>query len=250
MLPNWLQDIFTSLKPIGLNVVGVTDGSPHQDLLTGCQSAVVFGNGGTALWDAFVEDMTTHPEHLTEHQHPFDDFVHRAIQNADPSPPNSRRWIRCAAEPEAFVDFRPLAHGAGLGFSSTMGLLIHPEYGLWMGLRAVLLTTEQLPPFKAVEGLSPCDSCIEKPCISACPAGAVRPEGWKVKVCAQFHQDSTDCHGRCHSRLSCPIGDSHRHSPLQHFYHNARKDGRRALAEQLGISDHLKGLDPNWSEWT
>ena len=46
----------------------------------------VIGNGGTALWNAFVEDMTAHPEHLTEHQHPFDDFVHRADSKRRPLP--------------------------------------------------------------------------------------------------------------------------------------------------------------------
>lgn len=249
MLPSWLQDILHPLHALGLNVVGITDGKPHQDLLPECQSAVVLGNGGTTLWENFVADITAHPEHLSRHQHPFDDFVHRAIQAADPSPPDSRRWIRCAAEPEAFVDFRPLAQGAGLGFASQLGLLIHPEYGLWMGLRAVLLTTESLPHLKAVMGTSPCDACTDKPCIAACPAGAVQPSGWQVKICAQFHQDSIDCHGRCHSRLSCPLGTVHRHSDLQHLYHNSRKKGRLAVAEALGIVDQLKGLDPRWSEW-
>ena len=250
MLPDWLVNVFNALKPIGLNVVGVTDGRPHQSLLPDCQSAVVIGNGGTALWDHFIEDLKVNPNHLSQHQHPFDDFVKRSIETADPNPPKSRRWIRCAAEPEAFVDFRPLAESAGLGFSSTMGLLIHPEYGLWTGLRAVLLTTEKLPEMSAVQGESPCQTCTEQPCITACPAGAVQPTGWKVKICAKFHEDSQVCHGQCHSRLSCPVGAAHRHGPLQHQYHNARQSGRKALSEHLGVSDRFGGLDPNWSDWT
>ena len=250
MTPNWLQEILIHLESMGLNIVGITDGQPHRALLPECQSAVVFGNGGTTLWDRFIDDLRVNPEHLSHSQHPFDDFVHRCIQTVDPTPPPSRRWIRCAAEPEAFVDFRPLAQSAGLGFSSTMGLLIHPEYGLWTGLRAVLLTTEKLINVKAVEGQSPCQNCIEKPCITACPAGAVQPTGWKVQICAQFHQDSTQCHGQCHSRLSCPIGSSHRHGPLLHLYHNAREAGRTALSKELGIPDHMDGIDPKWSDWT
>ena len=174
MFPHWLQSIFNHLSPIGLNVIGIADGSPYQSLLPSCRSVIVFASGGSALWDSFIKDIERHPAHLRDHQHPFDDFVHRAIQSADPSPQPSRRWIRCAAEPEVFLDFRPLAHAAGLGTQSTMGLLIHPQYGLWVGLRAALLTTEPLSISSTIP-VSPCDACESKPCIAACPAGAVRP---------------------------------------------------------------------------
>ncbi|MEC7988286.1 MAG: hypothetical protein VX278_24175 [Myxococcota bacterium] len=249
MYPAWFQSIFEPLSSIGLNVIGVADGSPYQAFLANCHRAIVFANGGTALWESFIEDIKSQPKHLRDHQHPFDDFVHRMIQAADPTPNKNRRWIRCAAEPELFLDFRPLAHAAGLGFQSQMGLLIHPVYGLWIGLRAVLLTTEDLP-LTPMEAASPCHNCDEKPCATACPAGAVKKGGWDVKICAQHHRKSRDCHGRCHSRLACPIGLEHRHGALQHLYHNARGDGRRALAASLQICDTLDGIDPPWYDWT
>jgi ferredoxin len=250
MHPLWLQSIIDELALIGLNIVGFTDGSKYCEFLDGCRSAVVFANGGTDLWDSFIEDLKRRPEHLSRHQHPFDDFVHRAIHKADPEPTPTRRWIRCAAEPEVFLDFRPLAHEAGIGFQSKMGLIIHPEYGLWVGLRAVLLTTEDLLPKPTSMKDSPCASCEFKPCISACPAGAVGPSGWSVKICAQHHQESTDCHGRCHSRNACPVGVEHRHGLLQHNYHNAREDGRVKLAKNLGIIDKITGLNPKWADWS
>lgn len=250
MHPFWLQSIIDELSETGINIIGIADGSKYADLLEGCRSAVVFANGGTTLWDCFVSDLRQSPEHLSRHQHPFDDFIHRAIIKADPQPPKSRRWIRCAAEPEAFVDFRLLANEAGLGFQSKVGLLIHPEYGLWVGMRAVVLTTEDILPEKNFIESSPCTSCEYKPCITACPARAIGPSGWNVKVCAEHHRKSTDCHGRCHSRIACPIGVEHRHGLLQHHYHNAREDGRRKLAKDLGIIDKIKGLDPKWADWS
>ena len=102
MRPNWLQSIMDTVEQHGLNLVGITDGSPYETLLSGCQSAVVLANGGRKLWDSFVEDLRLHPKHLQEHQHPFDDFVHRILLSADPDPPSSRRWIRCELAGQLF----------------------------------------------------------------------------------------------------------------------------------------------------
>jgi hypothetical protein len=250
MLPTWLSSIVTTCARGGLNLYGIADGRPYDRFLSGCQSAIVLANGGTALWDAFVVDVQQSPLHLSQQQHPFDAFVHRLLLRSDPNPPPSRRWIRCAAEPEEFIDFRPLGREAGLGFQSNMGLLINPEYGLWIGLRAVLLSTEKLEVSqKKQEQLSPCANCTEKPCISACPGSAVSETGWDMGICSKYHNISQDCHGRCHSRLACPIGKKHRHGTLQHHYHNARSGGRVMLAHHLGIRDAKKGIDPNWREW-
>lgn len=227
---------------------GVAPGASYNEYLPGCQRAIIFANGGTALWDSFVDDIQKNPAHLYEHLHPFDDFVHRMIQHADPSPPKTRRWIRCADNEEIFLDVRPIAQQAGLGAHSHMGMLIDETYGLWVGVRAVLLTTESLPLSSRVAS-SPCASCIKKPCISTCPGNAVRNTGWDVQRCAQFHMEQTDCQLQCSSRLSCPIGEEHRHSILQHQYHSNRSDGRTRLAKELGITDSRTGADLRWNDW-
>ncbi len=111
-----LDEIRAKLRVAGLNVSGIADGTGLDHILPGCRSVVVFASGGTALWEAMCADLSAHPDHLTGEDHPLDAFVARAIQAADPRPPDDRRWIRCAAQPEAFVDFRPLAHGTGCGW--------------------------------------------------------------------------------------------------------------------------------------
>ena len=261
----WLKALQEKLAAIGLNVMGVADGSPYAHLLEGCESAVVVGNGGRTLWEYFVQTLEEDPSRLSEHSHPFDDMVERWIEKISVDVGLKQgehfRWIRCAATEETFVDFRCLGRDAGLGSSSPVGLLIHPEYGLWFGLRAVLLTTEKLDahwlhnhpkPTLNVEGgaESPCSRCVEKPCISACPAKAVQVEGWSVQRCATFHQTSSDCAGRCHSRLACPVGREHRHSALQHLYHNDPVYGRRVLAATLGLQDVGEGTALDWEKWS
>ena len=246
---NQLDEILAALDVIGLNVCGVADGRPFDSVLPGCRSVLVFASGGTALWEAFCRDLRAHPQHLTDEDHPLDAFIARQIRAADPDPPESRRWIRCAAEPEAFIDFRPLAHDAGMGWTSRMGLLLHPTFGLWMGLRAACFTTEVLPVTGPVAADNPCDACPGH-CASACPGEAFVAGRLKIQRCAAFHVTADTCHGRCHARLACPVGEQHRHGPLQHHYHNERSDGRRMLAEALHIvGDDRHGIGPHWADW-
>ena len=249
MTPAWLTSIIQTLTPYGLNVWGVASGAAYRSLLPKSKSAVIFANGGTTLWDSFVQDIQKNPTHLSEHQHPFDDFVHRIIQHADPNPPLSRTWIRCADNEEFFLDVRPLAKESGLGTKSHMGMLIHEKYGLWMGIRAVLLTTEELSPSTQHQN-SPCEQCTEKPCIPACLGNAVLDSGWDVQRCAQFHIEERECHQRCVSRLACPIGEQYRHSEIQHQYHSNRSDGRMTLAKELGITDTIIGSNLPWKDWS
>ncbi|MFT5686863.1 MAG: ferredoxin, partial [Myxococcota bacterium] len=244
---NWVDEIRASLGKAGLNVFGVADGRGLDHILPGCRSVVVFASGGTALWEAMCVNLSAHPAHLTDEDHPLDAFVARSIAAADPTPPASRRWVRCAAQPEAFVDFRPLAHGAGMGWTSRLGLLLHPEFGPWLGLRAACFTTEALPVSGPVSGENPCDACPGH-CASACPGGVLSEGPLNIRQCAAFHLTSDACHGRCHARLACPVGARHRHGTLQHHYHNERIDGRGLLAEALGITDDARsGVGPHWA---
>ncbi len=248
-MPAWLASIVARLHEKGFTLFGVADGTPYQEHLPDCQRAVVFAHGGRVGWDVFLEDVRQHPERLSDHIHPLDDFVLRCIEEVDPNPDTSRRWIQCADTADVLLDFRVLGQQAGLGLPSPVGLLIHPEYGLWVSLRMVLLTTECIP-LSVKPSSGPCETCVEKPCIQSCPAGAVQKTGWSVARCAQFHQDSDVCRGKCHSRLACPIGVEHRHGSLQHCYHNDRSIGRKILSKHLKIADRQAGVNPHWSDWT
>lgn len=249
MIPQWLTSIMDTFHEKGINLVGICDGTSYTSFLPSCKRAIVFANGGRYLWDGFVEDIHKHPHHLQEYEHPFDEYVHRIIQSADPFPTQDRRWIRCAANEAEFLDFRTLAYKANMGTPSLMGMLIHPEYGLWIGMRAVLLTTIDIP-INTTPMISPCSSCLEKNCISACPAHAVSSKGWNLQRCAQYHHETTTCADTCTSRLSCPVGAQHQHSPLQHRYHNAPHRTRNELANIIGLTDKSCGIALDWSKWT
>ena len=248
-MPERLESICAELAAQGLGVQGVADGAPYQHLLEGCTSVLVFASGGTGLWEGFLADIRANPPAFSAAVHPLDEFVARLIRAADPDPPPGRRWIRCAAEPEAFIDFRALGLAAGLGWRSHMGLLVHPRYGLWISLRAALLLREELPSAGPLQGEGPCPGC-SKPCMDACPGGAVGAEGWKAGACADFHLRSSLCSDRCHSRLSCPEGAGHAYGSLQNHYHSAQDTGRIMLARELGVPPGLRVDPPPWKHWS
>ncbi|HLY04690.1 MAG TPA: hypothetical protein VKR31_02980 [Rhizomicrobium sp.] len=101
---------------------------------------------------------------------------------------------------------------------SPLGMLIHPDWGLWHSWRGALAFRERfdLPPPDLRP--RPCDSCVGKPCLSACPVNAFTSSGYDVPACVA-HIDSpagTDCMEEgCRARRACPIGAEHRYAPAQ-----------------------------------
>ena len=247
-----------ALSPAGLNLIGVAsvadwdalqpEARRSAALCPEARSVVVVGNAGTALWDALVEDLRGEPRHLTEHVHPLDAFVRRRIDALAPLLAGHRhRWFFAAAEADVHIDFRVLAQLAGLGADSRLGLLLHPVYGPWIGLRAACFIDADLPASTPVPGS--CEGCAA-PCASACPGGAFAAGKWAVDPCAAFHQTSTACASSCDARAACPVGAEHRYGPLQYQYHYNRAVGRLALRDSLGIKDDsLMGVGPHWEVW-
>ncbi|MGH6907847.1 MAG: hypothetical protein ACREDX_08320 [Aestuariivirga sp.] len=120
------------------------------------------------------------------------------------------------------LPFLTWARRAGAGHVSPLGLNIHSTYGLWHAYRAALLFSVafDLPPASA--GAHPCETCAEKPCLSACPVGAFTATGYDAGACA-VHVESVaggDClSGGCLARLACPVGRAFTYSTRQAEFH-------------------------------
>ncbi|MEL6348292.1 MAG: hypothetical protein AAFV53_34600 [Myxococcota bacterium] len=221
-----------ALAAKGLNLIGIADGAPYQSLLAGCKAVVVVASGGGALWDAFLDDLRADPQRLFEEDHPLDRFVARTLQQADPTPPASRRWIRCAADESVFIDFRKLALQAGLGWMSQLGVVLNPTFGPWMGLRAACLTTDALPIDGPLSAPAPCAACPDR-CAAACPGGAFDAGRLRIRRCVAFRAASTTCAVRCDARRACPEGRAHAYGADALRYHMDPKGGREMLAQML-----------------
>jgi epoxyqueuosine reductase len=220
-LPGWATAALTDLDAVGVSVWGVADGASWQHVLEGCRSVIVVGSSGSALWD---EVMRRHQQGQRPSD-PIDAVVRQALQPHLHRSTN-RTWIRCANDAHRFVDFRKLALGAGLGWPSRLGLVLHPEAGVWWGLRAACFTTEQLPLSQPLPGEGPCASCAA-PCVTACPVDALTPR-YDVQRCADWQRDQPTCEGGCLARSACPHGSPY--GVHQHRYHHHGPSRQRALA--------------------
>ena len=118
---------------------------------------------------------------------------------------------------------------------SPLGMLIHPDYGLWHGYRgAILFGPEALARLKgettAIEAAAvgpdvphPCDACADKPCLSACPVNAFGSAGFDVLSCRAWLKSEPGRKGcmtsGCLARDACPAGRAHRYGDAQIRFH-------------------------------
>ncbi len=106
--------------------------------------------------------------------------------------------------------------------ASPLGLLIHPEYGLWHAYRGALAFRDhlELPPVEPRP--SPCEACVEKPCLRGCPVGAFTGAGYDVAACARHVRAAAgvDCLERgCEARRRCPVGAAYAYRPDHAAFH-------------------------------
>jgi ferredoxin len=131
-----------------------------------------------------------------------------------------------ALYPFGQAPYRPFLRWAlkgGSVSSSTLGMLIHPEYGLWHAYRFALALPEPLDEIvRQPEAESPCLSCETKACLFSCPVNAFTRVAYKVDECVDYlRSDSeTQCsRAGCLARSACPVGANHRYNPEQMQFH-------------------------------
>jgi epoxyqueuosine reductase QueG len=118
------------------------------------------------------------------------------------------------------IDFSKLGELGGVGVKSLMGILIHPEYGLWISLRGAIVTDLEFAHYdEPLSSFNPCPEC-SKPCISACPANTVSENGWDYTACMKFRLSDDTCRDNCASRRACPYGKEHQYSEEQLAHHH------------------------------
>jgi hypothetical protein len=212
----------------GLNLAGVVPIAAYDRLvpdawragrlLPGAVSALVIGGGGRAL----------HRLHLRlAPDAPLDDFVAgvvaRGCQRLRGAGWQARAFAYDEAREGSYVDLVALGRRAGLGAPSRLGLLLHPEYGPWCSLRALVLTDRPLPE-PSETGFAPCDGCTA-PCAEACPVAAPRalPAGFDVRACGAQRAREGPCRSRCAARRACVYGQDH-------AYDEAAEEGHMAAS--------------------
>jgi hypothetical protein len=189
-------------------VPALTDGRMPATLL-------LVGNVGASLWPAFSG----------------------SVEAADGAPDPLNRWTQrviggigreVGAVPlypfggPPYLPFQRWAMRAEAVAPSPLGILIHPDYGLWHAYRGALAFAERLALPPRVERPRPCDSCEDRPCLSACPAGAFSGRGYEVPACIGHISAAAGeacMSGGCLARRACPVGRDHGYGPAQARFH-------------------------------
>ena len=114
------------------------------------------------------------------------------------------------------------ALASGALWQSPVGMLVHADQGLWVSFRGALALPFDIPLPPAA---NPCDSCVTRPCITACPVDALSPTAYDVPRCHAFldRPEGRDCLScGCAARRACPASESHARLDVQSAYHMSR----------------------------
>jgi hypothetical protein len=188
-----------------------------SDLGLGPRTLALVGNAGSAMWQRFSQS----PEY-SKPEDPLNHWSERVL---------TRIAAQLGARPlfpfggPPYHPFVAWAKRAEDLRESPLGLLVHPEFGLWHAYRGALVFEEMLDlPARPTRPM-PCDICADKPCLSACPVGAFRhweEGGYDVAACAA-HIDSAEggacLDGGCLARHACPVGQGFTYDPQQARFH-------------------------------
>lgn len=211
-----LGEIEGALQDAGLNPRGAFhpaagDGVPPLARATPARTLVLAGHAGPQMWRAFDAARAGGDMSLDEWS--------ARILNALAARLGARAVFPFE---RPYLPFQRWAMRAEACHSSPLGLLIHPDYGLWHGYRGALLFAApiELPPPDC--RASPCASCADRPCLGACPAGAFDGGAYDVPACARHLAGEPEpaCMDiGCLARHACPVGRAYRYAPSQARFH-------------------------------
>jgi epoxyqueuosine reductase QueG len=204
--------ILTAIRRAGFTPLGWFIPKPDDKVPDEASFVILIGNAGADMFRRFARERNPSRDSM-------DDWTRGAVQQLAASLDAKACYPFDMNPPWPFLTW---AKRAGAGHASPLGLNIHPDYGLWHAYRAALLfpVVFDLPPRNI--GQSPCESCAEKPCLTACPANAFDGMRYDVPACADHlrSREGTTCMTRgCLARHACPVGQGFAYAPAQAQFH-------------------------------
>jgi hypothetical protein len=186
------------------------DGAPARSVL-------LVGQAGAGPWPHFQRWRATQPVGLAN---PYDRFSASVL--AGVAARHGARAVSPSDRP--YLPFQQWAMRAERLRPSPLGILMHPEYGLWHAYRGALLFAAELalPAPRAVVHL--CDACLGKPCLNACPVDAHTRRGFAHGDCLAHVRSAAGMgcrNGGCGDRNACPEGAAYRYPAAAQAFHMA-----------------------------
>jgi len=189
------------------------------------RAVLLVGHAGPPIWPHFRQWCAAQPADLAD---PLDGWSRIVIGEVAAS--FGARAVSPSDRP--YLPFQDWARRSEGLRPSPLGILMHPEYGLWHAYRGALLFEDEAAAVEIVAAsnrTSPpahlCDACAAKPCLAACPVWAHSAAGFDHRACLSHVRSDA---GRpcmtagCFDRNACPVGTAYRYpAGMQAFLMNA-----------------------------
>lgn len=137
-----------------------------------------------------------------------------------------------------WLPFYQWALRTGYAWKSPVQLLVHKTQGLWLSFRGAIGFVDEYfieydTELVAGNRQSPCETCEKKPCIGACPVGALSQITYDVAKCKNHiaslisqrdEGESNDIglscfEAGCRVRRACPVSKQYQRKPAHSSYH-------------------------------
>lgn len=182
------------------------------------KAVLLVGNVGGAFWPYFQRWRDAQGTHS---ENPLDEWSRQVIETAGAT--IGARVVLPNDRP--FLPFQQWAMRAEKLRASPLGILMHPEYGLWHAYRGALLLDTELLSEERPASVHLCDECLEKPCLKACPVHAHHVAGFAYERCLEHvrSEAGAECMSAgCLDRNACPYGTQYRYPrAVQQFFMDA-----------------------------
>jgi len=214
----------SALATHGLIARGGFHPVPDDNVPGGPATLVLVGNAGPDMWAAFDRVRGAYGDRAN----PLDAWISDVLTGVAASV-GATALFPFGGPPH--LPFQRWAQRVEPVHPSPVGVLIHPDFGLWHAYRGALAFSQSLELPQPDTRPSPCDSCADRPCLSACPVNAFDGETYDVPACVGHitGPDSGDCMGRgCAARRACPIGTDYVYAPAQAGFHMRAFTGAQA----------------------
>ncbi len=190
---------------------------------------ILLGHGGRHLWQCVQASGITS-------EHPIDDYTVSTVNHlfGPILPAGSYRIVYPWDVP---IGLQSLGKLAGWHHPTPFMVGIDSEFGSWSAYRAAIIAASDFCPSEAVDRGNPCAACLDKPCISACPAEALAGGQFSLEKCSVYRlQPDSPCAHGCLARQACSVGAEHRYETAQIAHSYSRSLGMLRSSTRLAIS--------------
>lgn len=188
--------------------------TPHGLMVMGHTKNMVLIGTDAHWWAGFAES----PEYLDAVENPVDTWSKR-ILNSVADTFGATAYFPSDGPP--YAPFIAWALDTERFWQSPTGMMIHDRAGLMISIRGALEFPHDFSALPA--GPSPCNMCADRPCLTACPVGALSGDApYDVQTCRAYLDTPTgaQCMSRgCQVRRACPVSQSFARPDAQSAFH-------------------------------